>query len=274
MVLLSGKVSRFFISLIYIGISILLFISKKIKHHYIQLYQAKAFFDCGVDNDINENTCVSAYTVQRSVKVPLNMVFQAAFIFAAIFNLLILMVHSQHDISIFRYLDNILVNTTTLFIICIVGGIQEVKLLIVISSSILCLEILYAYHDYNLDTSMTTKLAIIMWITQVVIWCTIIFSNITYLMNADGIPIWIPCMVYSGLMFMFLVRFFHIRFYYHIVPSKIGYEITDTYETIKSSYPYYIDWLESWSNILYVIQRCSMVLFYYLLPSNFEINYI
>ena len=274
MVLCSGKISKAFLCITYFTISILLITDIKINNFYIQLFQAKSFIDCDVDLDNSTHTCVSAYTLERSIKVPIQTIVASSFALASIFQFCLLVIHQSRDISIFKYLDNIIVNSINYFLICIIGGIQEVKFLILLITCVFCIELLYTYHDYNLDTAITSKLCFTLWIIQFCIWIIIFFSTGFYVLNSYPIPTFIPLYVYYGLAFILFIKVFHLRFYYYLIPKKIGYNQVETHETIKNSSPLYYDWLESWCNIAYLLQRCGLAAIYYYGSKEYHITYV
>ena len=279
MVLFSGKISHLVLFCFYITASILLisesYMSQHhINHYEIELFQAKSFLDCEVDHDNNRNTCVSAYTLVPSIKLPIQIFLTTAFGLAALFRLGMFAVHQNHSFSVFKYMDNVSVNTILIFTMCVIGGIQEVKFISVITIAIFCIELLYAYHDFNLDTSITTSLYITTWILQVTIWFVILLATGFYVVNSHQLPIYIPLYVFIGIGFHIIAKLFHARFFYHLVPRKIGYDSIKTYETIRQTIPYYIDWSESWANIIYLLQRGCLIIFYVLLAKDYRIIYI
>lgn len=274
MVLLSGRITKIVIFLIYGVLGSLIILSEKLRNTKIQLFQAKAFLDCDVDNDNDENTCVSSYTLDRSIEIPLQVFVACAYIISSLSYFLMIVVHVNHELSIFKYVDNILSNTIFMFTFALIGGIQEVKFLAILTTCIFTLELLYAYHDFNLDTSITGKLFITIWILQIVIWTTIIVSTALYIVNAYPIPWFIPTYVYIGLTFNIMIRIFHLRFYYHIIPKKLGYNRVETYKTIQQEQPFYIDWSESWTNTMFLLQRISIGMILHFGLNQYKISYI
>lgn len=274
MVLLSGKLSNTILFLLYASATVFLIIEKNFNNYEVQLFQAKSFLDCAVDNDDDKHTCFSAYVLIKSVIAPVHILMITIFCIATVCRIGILIVHQNHSLNIFSYVDNIFTNTLVLFVICIVGGIQEVKFLSLITTAVFCVELLYTYHDFFIDSEITTKLYITIWICQCVVWSVIVISTTFYISNSYQLPIFIPCFVYFGLGFNLLYRFFHARFFYHLVPKKLGYDIVETIQSIQNQEPLYLDWFNSWTNILIFIQRSLLFLFYVLLTKNFKITYV
>lgn len=274
MVLLSGKISNTFLFLLYIAATVLLLMDKGYNTYEIQLFQAKSFLDCAVDNDNDKHTCFSAYNLVRSVIIPVHMLLITIFTVASFCRMGVLLVHHNHDLNIFAYVDGIFINTLVFSLICMLGGIQEVKFLSLVIICEFCIEVLYTYHDFYLDTSVTQKLYVTTWLIQLVLWSIIIISSGFYIANSYQLPIYIPLIVYTSIGLHILTKIFHARFFYHLVPKKLGYDIVETLNSIRIKEPYYIDWLNSWTNILTLLQRGLLLLFYILLSKNYKITYV
>lgn len=265
MVLFIGSLTRVILFTVYTSLAIVFLLNPSVSKYKVQLFNAKAFMDCSVDNDNNPYTCISSYTMVKIIKIPINILISSAFLFSAFFNIVILLVDLRY---IVRHIENIIVNTLIISLISIMGGIQEIKFLSILIACIISMEFMYFYHDFDND-NMSIKLYASIWIIQFMTWFIIILSNIYYIANSYPIPFFIPSFVGVGLFFMFVIRILHFKtYYFYVIPTNKGYG------TIDKDEAYYVNWLESWTNIIYLVQRVSMACILFYGSIDYQITYI
>lgn len=268
MFLFVGKVTRFFFSIAYFFYAIIAYL--RIKAYNVRFYHAKSFLDCGVDNDDNPLTCVSSYDLDPSFKMNITTILAGIMFFSGVFQFLLICVGKIHTVNIFRYVDNIITNPLLILFVCVLSGIQEIKLLFAIYTGLLAVEFMYAVHDYNVDKG-GYKVLFPIWITQLFLGGVLISSLTYYLSNSENLPVSILVSCIGTLVLMTILRCFHIQFYYYTIPNRIAYNAIMS--DVKEEEPFLIDWSESWTNLMYFFIRSLVVLSMFLDQSH-EITYV
>jgi len=294
MLYFSGRLShiiKFFMYTIFTSIMLI----RKDDSHRVRVYHGKAYIDCDVDGDNNSGTCLSDFTVISAFRFNAGYVFGAAFLFAAIIALLEVIQHKRHMFSTLIYYDNVVVNSLITFGVAVIAGTQEASTLILLVLISILYESSIYVHDMgfwgspsNTSYNHWGRIVVII-LFNMITWCVVLAGLIEYwISSASQLPIFVPMLGMVGMAHMLMVRIFHYRYFYGMIPYKIRHaSVVETtrlfddkfdsginkYDLVVKHDPYVVDWGDSWKNILNVSFRFIVGTIFIVGTNNVKIIY-
>lgn len=266
--------------------------------HRVKVYHGQAYIDCNVDGDNNTSTCLSDFTVVSAFRFNAGYVFGSALCIAAMLSLVELLNHKHHMYSKIYYYDSIIVNSLLTFAIAVVCGTQEASTLILLILNTIMYEAAIYIHDIGFWTTGTFvgynhwgRISVLI-LLNVVTWVVILVGLIEYWSKSSSqIPSFVPVIGIFGFLHMSLIRFFHYRYFYGTVPSKIidvgdkesqnlfgkeKYNMKSSrskYDTLIKVDPFVVDWGDSWKNVINLTFRFVMGLTFFVGTNTIKITY-
>jgi hypothetical protein len=292
MVYITGRISLFVMTAVYATVGILLIVRRD-NAHRVKIYHSQAYIDCDIDGDDDSSTCVSDYTVVKTMGFNAGYVFGTALLISAAVSFAQIFIQRDHVYSKVYYIDTVLSNSIMTFAVAVVTGIQGLFTLILMMLNTTMYELgIYLHDKWYWETESSCpyhnkgKLVVIM--TLNLITMTVNLAALIDYWSVSSIPAFIPLIMLLWYIHFFMLRYFSYRYFYDTLPEvlsrgahsesnslfdKSSGSETTRYEVVVKEDPFVIDWLDSWKYGLNFAFKIAVALCFYIGTNHVQITY-
>lgn len=292
MIYISGRFSLFIMAVCYAVVGGLL-VLRRDEAHRVKIYHSQAYIDCDVDGDDDPYTCVSGYTVVKTMSFNAGYVFGSSLVISSILSMIQMGLQKNHDYSRIYYVDTIVSNSIMTFAVAVVSGIQGLFTLILMMLNTTMYETGMYLHDKgfwesNAGVQYRNKSRLIVLILLNGITLSVNVAALGEYWSVSDIPSFIPLLTLMWVIHFLLLRFFCFRFFYGTMSSLVkrglkgerdtlfksegGTELTRYQVAIKED-PFVVDWFDSWKNGINFFFKMAIALSFYIGTNNIKIYY-
>lgn len=291
-VFITGRISLLVLAVLY-SIAGGLLILRRDTAHRVKIYHQQAYIDCAVDGDDDPYTCVSDYTVVKTLSFNAGYVFGWSLLMSGILSLLQIMFQRNHVYSTVYYVDTVVSNSIMTFAVAVVTGVQGLSTLILMMMNTIVYELGMYYHDrkywespcdvpYNRRGRFFTYALLNLITLSINLAATIEYWHVSH------IPSFIPLIMLVWFTHFIMLRYFAYRYFYGTLPAvlkkglkserdtlfeKVGETPSTKYDIIVKEDSFCIDWHDSWKNAINFFFKMSIGLVFYIGTNNVKITY-
>lgn len=293
MIYITGRISLFVMAALYITLGALLVIRKDDAHR-VKIYHSQAYIDCDVDGDNDSSTCVSDYTVVKTLAFNAGYVFGSSLLVSGLISLTQMLIREDHVYSSVFYIDTLISNSIMTFAVAVVSGIQGLFTLILMMLNTLMYEAgIYLHDKWFWETSVNcpyrnkAKLAVLIILNAITLGVNVA-ALIDY-WTVSQIPAFIPILMLLWVIHFFFLRYFSYRYFYSTLAGIINtsrksernslFQKSQTeegltrYEVIVKEDPMVIEWFDTWKNGINFFFKAAIGLTFYIGTNSVKITY-